>query len=200
MDRVSGAVALMLVLSPACGDSSSGDGGGSAGTMVDDDDTGANEEAGSSESGVPDGCENGPLALPVAGCAPVPPPSSGDPHGDCVDRINQFRAECQCLPPLQRWTEAESCTDMQSSADQSSGVPHGNFGSCGESAQNTCPNWGSEDHVITACLQAMWDEGPGEPFIEHGHYINMSNLEYTKVACGFSPSATGVWSNQNFSR
>jgi hypothetical protein len=51
-----------------------------------------------------------------------------------------------------------------------------------------------------ALLQLMCDEGPGEPFIEHGRYINMSSLDDTKVACGFSSSSAGVWSNQNFSR
>jgi hypothetical protein len=70
---------------------------------------------------------------------------------------------------------------------------------CGESAQNTCPNWGSEEQVISGCLQAMWDEGPGEPFSAHGHYINMSSSNYSKVACGFSSAGGGVWANQNFS-
>ena len=50
-----------------------------------------------------------------------------------------------------------------------------------------------------AAMQAMWDEGPGEPFSAHGHYINMSSTTYTRVACGFSSSGSGVWSNQNFS-
>jgi len=78
-------------------------------------------------------------------------------------------------------------------------APPRNFGACGEFAQNTCPNWGSETDVVAGCLQAMWDEGPGEPFEEHGHYINMSNPDYTKVACGFFASDQGVWANQNFS-
>ena len=145
------------------------------------------------------GCESGPLPGPIPGCAPAPMPSSGDVYQDCVDRINQFRWECQCLPPLARWSDAETCSDEQSGNDQATNSPHGNFGACGEWAQNTCPNWGSEQDVIVGCLQAMWDEGPGEPFSEHGHYINMSNPEYTKVACGFSSSGAGVWSNQNFS-
>src|SRR5690606_10956049 len=125
-----------------------------------------------------------PLAAPIPDCAPTPPPSTGDFHQDCVDRINQFRWECQCLPPLQRWTEAEACTDQQSQDDHQSGQAHGNFPACGESAQNTCPDWGSESAVIGGCLQMMWDEGPGEPFEEHGHYINMSSLQYGRVACG----------------
>lgn len=152
-----------------------------------------------SSSGEMSGCEGGPLAAPIPGCAPVAAPSSGDIAQDCVDRINQFRWECQCLPPLARWSEAESCSDSQSSADQNGGGPHGNFGMCGENAQNTCPNWGSEQQIITGCLQAMWDEGPGEPFSAHGHYINMSSTNYSRVACGFSSSGAGVWANQNFS-
>jgi hypothetical protein len=146
-----------------------------------------------------DPCAGGPLAAPIPNCAPPVPASSGDPHQDCVDRINQFRWECQCLPPLARWTDAEACTDEQAADDQQSDSPHGHFGACGESAQNTCPNWGSESDVIGGCLQMMWDEGPGEPYSQHGHYINMSNLGYSKVACGFSTTNDGTWSNQNFS-
>lgn len=161
--------------------------------------TTASTSAGDSSGGSMSGCESGPLPEPIAGCTPTPAASSGDPYQDCVDRINQFRWECQCLPPLARWTDAEMCTDSQSAADQQGGVAHANFGTCNEFAQNTCPDWPSTDQVIVGCLQAMWDEGPGEPFEEHGHYINMSNTEYTKVACGFSESGQGIWANQNFS-
>jgi hypothetical protein len=45
----------------------------------------------------------------------------------------------------------------------------------------------------------MWDEGPGEPFSAHGHYINMSNTRYSEVACGFYETPDGkLWSVQNF--
>jgi hypothetical protein len=152
----------------------------------------------SSDSSTMTGCEGGPLSAPIPGCAPTPPASTGDFGQDCVDRINQFRWECQCLPPLARWADAEACTDEQSGNDQNGGGAHGNFGACGEWAQNTCPNWGSESDIIGGCLQAMWDEGPGEPFEAHGHYINMSSLDYTKVACGYSSGGEGLWSNQNF--
>lgn len=156
-------------------------------------------ETSDDDAGPQAACPDGPLAAPIAGCAPASPPSTGDPHQDCVDRINQLRWECQCLPPLARWTEAESCTDEQSGADQSGGGAHANFGDCNEYGQNTCPDWGSNDDIISGCLQSMWDEGPGEPFSAHGHYINMTNPDYTKVACGFSNGGGGVWSNQNFS-
>ena len=52
-------------------------------------------------------CSNGPLGAPLANCQPDPIESTGDPYADYVTRINQLRWECQCLPPLQRWTEAE---------------------------------------------------------------------------------------------
>ncbi len=151
------------------------------------------------EGGDGAGCADGPLDAPIEGCAPAPVPDTGNFHKDCVARINQFRWACQCLPPLQRWKEAEGCTDQQSATDQSNNAPHGAFGDCGESAQNTCPNWPSDGDVVEGCLQAMWDEGPGDDFQAHGHYINMSNTSYTKVACGKS-SDGGVWSNQNFAR
>jgi hypothetical protein len=122
-----------------------------------------------------------------------------------VDRINQLRATLS-LPPLMRWNDEESCSDDQSKRDLEADAPHGNFGDCNEWGQNTCPGWGSDDDVISGCLMAMWDEGPpptqpceGSCFQAHGHYINMTNPSYTKVACGFYTDSSGkTWSNQNF--
>lgn len=178
------------------GSSSSSNGGSTSSASS----TGGSTSSSPSTGTMMTGCESGPLAAPIAGCAPAPPPSTGDFGQDCVDRINQFRWLCQCLPPLERWTDAETCTDSQSGADQSTGGAHQNFGMCNENAQNTCPDWPSEDQVINGCLQMMWDEGPGEPFSAHGHYINMSSTSYTKVACGRASASGGVWSNQNFSQ
>jgi hypothetical protein len=45
----------------------------------------------------------------------------------------------------------------------------------------------------------MWAEGPGTDYSMHGHYINMSNPQYTKVACGYYTTAKGqVWAAQDF--
>ncbi|WP_437333824.1 CAP domain-containing protein [Sorangium sp. So ce394] len=127
---------------------------------------------------------------------------NGDPTGAaqlCVDTINQHRATLG-LPPLARWTEAESCSDEECESDGNTGQAHGAFGACDERAQNECPGWnGPPESMIVPCLQAMWDEGPGEDFNKHGHYINMSNTAYTKVACGFHTFPDGsVWAVQNF--
>ena len=119
----------------------------------------------------------------------------------CVDRINEFRATLD-LPPLSRWTDAESCANDEARQDSESGTAHGAFGQCDEYAQNECPGWPSVDSITegtSSCLQMMWDEGPGDPYSEHGHYINMTNTAYTKVACGFYTTPDGsVWAAQDF--
>jgi hypothetical protein len=127
---------------------------------------------------------------------------STDPYDSyrqqCVDRINGFRASIG-LPPYERWREAEGCADDEAESDSRSGVYHGAFPDCGESAQNECPDWSSLDSIISGCLQMMWDEGPGADFQTHGHYINMSSTSYSRVACGFYVTGSGmVWAVQDF--
>lgn len=147
-------------------------------------------------------CSKGPLDRPRPGCSPAPPPSTGNPYEDCVARINQLRRKCQCLPPLERWKGGEACANKHAKYDAKHGIhagfnskvckPHGR-------AQNECPSWPSAERVVEGCLQRMWDEGPGRRFSKHGHYLNMSSLEYESVACGFAKDANGeVWSVQNF--
>ena len=143
-----------------------------------------------------------PLTEPIAGCRPTPMPSTGDPAEDCVRRINQFRCECQHLPPLMRWRDGEACADQMAQYDSEGRGPHAGFRDricTGGNAQNECPGWGSIDQTVSGCLQQMWDEGPGEPFSEHGHYINMSSSRYSMVACGYYTTPSGeVWAVQNF--
>ncbi|MFO0684008.1 MAG: CAP domain-containing protein [Sandaracinus sp.] len=142
------------------------------------------------------------LTEPIPGCMPVTAASTGDPHQDCVNRINQFRCECQHLPPLARWTDGEACADQMAQYDHDHpGSPHQAFrdGICtGGNAQNECPGWPSVPATVDGCLQQMWDEGPGTDFNAHGHYINMTNSRYTMVACGFYSGSGGVYAVQNF--
>ena len=118
---------------------------------------------------------------------------------DCFDLINQYRASIG-LPLYQRWNDEEACADSEAKRDAEANRPHGSFGSCGEWAQNTCPGWsGTPESMIGSCLQAMWAEGPGSDFSTHGHYINMSSTQYTRVACGFYVTPDGhVWTVQDF--
>ena len=185
-----------------------------------DTDTGADADAGTDAGGVggsggggggsgggggdPDPCAGGPLPAPIPNCNPTPSPDTGDIHADCVARINQFRWDCQCLPPLPRWTDGEACADSNAQYDSTNGV-HASFYAmpCGSGAraQNECPGWPSNDHVITGCLKSMWDEGPedGNPDTVNGHYESMATTTYTRVACGFYTTPSGqVWGVQNF--
>lgn len=146
-----------------------------------------------------------PLAAPIAGCMPMTPASSGDPHADCVIRINQFRCECQHLPPLMRWTAGEACADQMAMYDatHTADGAHAAFraGICaGGYGQNECPGWPSVESTISGCLQQMWDEGPGDFYgpPAHGHYINMSSTSFSMVACGFYSGSGGVYAVQNF--
>jgi hypothetical protein len=77
--------------------------------------------------------------------------------------VNQLRWACQCLPPLTRWAEVETCRDQQAFDDANVGVAYAHFGACGESAQNACPDVGANEDVGGNCLQRLWDEGPGQP-------------------------------------
>lgn len=142
-----------------------------------------------------------PQTEPTPNCAPAPPTTTGNYNVDCINRINQFRAHCQCLPPLARWTEGEQCAAEQSEYDSDKNQAHAGYNAriCnGGGGQNECPGYRSQQQVVGLCLQQMWDEGPGEPFSEHGHYINMTSERFSSVACGIFQGNNGTWAIQNF--
>ncbi len=176
----------------ACGGSSGGS------NVVINTDAGANNgTVNNSDLPFENPCNSGPLDQPIANCHPEPWPSTGDPREDCVRRINQLRWECQCLPPLKRWRDGEACADKDAKNDASKNAAHDGFKNhiCSSGwAQNECPGWGDWGQVNSQCIQMMWDEGPGQPYEQHGHYINMSNTQYTEVACGGGDG----WFVQNF--
>ncbi len=127
---------------------------------------------------------------------PVDPQESS--RQACVDEINAHRATLG-LPAYARWTKGEACADEQARQDSESGQPHGAFGQCEEAAQNECAGWPSAGTIIDSCLLAMWNEGPGEDFALHGHFLNMSSVDFTRVACGFYETPSGdFWSTQDF--
>jgi hypothetical protein len=130
--------------SPSAGDATMADGssgGSSSGGSGDNGEAGRSDEASSNGGGTPptnrdassgpidagapraDGSAATPMRSADGGCAqPIncmlsPAPSSGDIRQDCVDRINQFRTQCACLPPLQRWTAGEACADLEAQYD-----------------------------------------------------------------------------------
>jgi hypothetical protein len=121
-----------------------------------------------------------------------------------VQTINKYRATLS--PPSPALTEAtsqEACVDGQAKADYTSNTPHSAFGQCGESAQDECPGWPGPAtsimaYMMSSCLDQMWAEGP-PPQGQDNHWLNMSNAQYTQVACGFYQTPAGDWwATQNF--
>jgi hypothetical protein len=182
-----------------------GGGGGSKGGSAGGGGNGGSGTSGSGGSGGAGGC------VKNLACKLSPPPSTGDIHQDCVDRINQFLTQCACLPALTRRTDGEACANQMAQYDANQNSAHAGFTAkiCQPAgSQNECPGYSSNSQVIGLCMQQMWDEGPpptasctGACYEDHGHFINMTDPSVTKVACGFFTTASGkVWAAQNFSR
>lgn len=191
--------------------------GGSAGTSTD---TGGRANAGAAGMSAGSGGVGGAGAggaggagacVPNLACKLSPPPTTGDIHQDCVDRINQFLTQCACLPALARRKDGEACADQMAEYDASMNSAHA--GAIAKictpgGSQNECPGYSSNSQVIGLCMQQMWDEGPpptanctGDCYETHGHFINMTDPDVTKVACGFYTTSSGkVWATQNFTR
>ncbi len=117
----------------------------------------------------------------------------------CVEVTNNYRDSLN-IAPLIHFEEKNGCTDGEAKSDSTTKTAHGAFGSCGESAQNECPDWPADpEKSVEECLAMMFDEGPGSDYSKHGHYINMTNKNYTKVSCGFYETEDGsLWIVQNF--
>ncbi len=149
--------------------------------------------ASSAEAASSTAASSSAMTSSAAGSGPI------DPEQLCVDTINTYRATLG-LPPFQRWTAAESCSDKEALSDATTMKTHGAFGSCGEWGQNECPGWqGPPEQMIPQCLAMMWAEGPGEFNQGHGHYLNMTSKSFTKVAWGFPGKGAGnLWAVQDF--
>jgi len=198
---------------PSGGNTSAGSTGGSAGASSGGASAGAGG-GGRSNGGAPGsigGSGGAGACVQNLACKLSPPPSTGDLHQDCVDRINQFLTQCACLPALTRRKDGEACADQMAEYDASKNTAHAGFTDkiCQPSgSQNECPGYSSNAQVIGLCMQQMWDEGPpptnpcnGSCYEEHGHFINMTDKDVTKVSCGFYTTASGkVWAAQNFFR
>lgn len=116
----------------------------------------------------------------------------------CVARTNEYRARVG-VAGLARRADAEACVDAQARSDAASRTAHGAFGQCRERAQNECPGWdGTPEDVVNRCLSMMFAEGPGSG-PAHGHYINMTDRQYSGVSCGFATLPSGeLWMIQDY--
>ncbi len=138
--------------------------------------------------------------------APAPQPQMGDRFAaareQCVTLTNNYRARVG-MKPVARRADKDACADAEAAADGRSGQAHGAFGTfCkGAGAQNECPGWSAAnpERSLAECLESMFQEGPGEPYSAHGHYLNMTSSRYSGVVCGFAITDKGsLWIVQNF--
>jgi hypothetical protein len=136
---------------------------------------------------------------------------------DCLAKINEYRATENLKPLTLAAQEKQTCADKQSADDLKSNKAHGHFGDCGEFAQNSGPNFNAKwqknaTAVAEYYLRMMWEEekalvtsgerdpNKSEDYPYIGHYLNMKNTSYTKVACGITLSEDGKtgWFNVDF--
>lgn len=105
--------------------------------------------------------------------------------------------------------------------DGTSGTAHSSAGMCpGTGGQDSCPSLpvgggATLQSSLNQCLAQMWAEGPPPAgttvaqciqnytgcFLQHGHWINMSDsyMTHTAVSCGFYQMSNGYyWGNQDF--
>jgi hypothetical protein len=129
---------------------------------------------------------------------------------ECLRLLNEYRATEDLEPMTLADAEKQQCAIDQAAADMAEGAAHGHFGDCGESAQNSGPNFSTSwKSNATGAVQyyemSMWEKEKAlveqgvTDYKKIGHYLNMKN-SYSKVACGIAISAdrkTG-WFNMNF--
>ena len=136
---------------------------------------------------------------------------NGGWRADCLAKINEYRATEDLKPLTLASEEKQTCADKQSADDLKTNEAHGHFGDCGESAQNSGPNFSGSfqknaSAVAEYYLKMMWEDEKAKAekgvteYAQIGHYLNMKNTSYTKVACGIALSADGKkgWFNVDF--
>ena len=130
---------------------------------------------------------------------------------DCLAKINEYRATENLEPLALADEEKQACADEQSANDLAENSAHGHFKACGEFAQNSGPNFSAgwlktATDVADYYLTMMWEDEKAKAeqgiteYAQIGHYLNMKNTSYTKVACGIALSSDGKkgWFNVDF--
>lgn len=121
-------------------------------------------------------------------------------YKDCVDRINKLR-NLEGLGDLLLDQSKQACSNADARVNFASIDPHAQ--QCGQ-AQNTCPALASPQKILDGCIEqqmyyqekANYTKNPSECYNAAwpntcGHYVNMTNKSYTKVACGMYRTPSG---------
>ena len=129
---------------------------------------------------------------------------------ECVERINKLRA-LEGLGPLQRYKEKECAADADAKTNFQTS-PHQSQNGDG---QNECGTRSSVNAVLNDCIEQQMYYGEKPCYQQYGsncfygtqtpcvcgHYINITDPQYKKVACGLYKTPSGSYhSVQNFYR
>jgi hypothetical protein len=136
---------------------------------------------------------------------------------ECLRLANEYRATEGVAPLVLADDSVQLCTIRQAAADLAENTPHGHTKMCGIGAQNSGPNFSttwktSATEAVKYYIKMMWEDekalvtsGERDPDKDEdykfiGHYLNMRNSAYTKLACGIAISEDGKkgWFNMNF--
>lgn len=138
---------------------------------------------------------------------------------ECLRLANEYRAT-EGVAPLELADEdVQWCTVQQAKADAEVDKAHANSRMCGIGAQNTGPRFSTTwkkdaSSAVRSFIKMMWedekalvtsgekDPDKSEDYPAIGHYLNMRNATYTKLACGIYVYDDGkkAWFNMNFYR
>jgi hypothetical protein len=138
---------------------------------------------------------------------------------ECLRLANEYRAT-EGVAPLELADEdVQWCTVQQAKADAEVDKAHANSRMCGIGAQNTGPHFSTTwkknaSSAVRSFIKMMWedekalvtsgerDPNKDEDYTYIGHYLNMRNAAYTKLACGIYVYDDGkkAWFNMNFYR
>ena len=136
---------------------------------------------------------------------------------ECLRLANEYRASENVAPLVLADDDKQLCAKQQAAADMAENAAHGHMDMCGSWAQNSGPNFSttwrkSASTVVQAYIKMMWedekelvttgerDPAKSEDYSYIGHYLNLRNASYTKLACGIAISEDGTkgWFNMNF--
>ena len=140
---------------------------------------------------------------------------------ECLRLANEYRATEGVAPLELADDDAQWCAIQQAVADMEENKAHSHFDMCLDAAyhkwgQNSTPNYNiarerTATNAITGSLKRMWvdekalitsgqrDPNKDEDLKYIGHYLNMRDAAFTKLACGIAISEDGTkgWFNMN---
>lgn len=138
---------------------------------------------------------------------------------ECLRLANEYRATEGVAPLVFADDSVQWCTVQQAKADAEVDKAHANSRMCGIGAQNTGPRFSTTwkkdaSSAVQSFIKMMWedekalvtsgekDPDKSEDYPAIGHYLNMRNAAYTKLACGIYVYDDGkkAWFNMNFYR